>query len=193
MPKLTDLCTDSENEKRILKDSCMFGCTLEIWTEQRKFIAEAIDRSGTILDIGCANGLLLRSLIEWSQHKLIPYGIDPNQERLDGVAEVLPECKNNFAPLRITQLEQLENHGLPEQFDLVFWNVWDDFDPQIHQHSVAYTFNVVKPGGRLILGFYHENSQGNDRKIAWFKEYNPNTKGFKDNLPNTQCMIWYDL
>ncbi len=193
MPKLTDLCTNPEDEQRILNGSCISGGTLEDWITQRRFISGAIDRSGTILDIGCANGLLLLSLMEWSKHKLIPYGIDPDQERLAGVAEVLPEFKDNFAALEILQLEQLPSHGLPAQFDLVFWNVWDDFDPLIHKNFIEQAFNVVKPNGRLILGFYCEDTQENQRKISWFKQHYPNLKGHKDNSPSTQSIIWYNL
>jgi 2-polyprenyl-3-methyl-5-hydroxy-6-metoxy-1,4-benzoquinol methylase len=128
MKSLKSLVKNPNAEKRVLEGSCMFDCTLEHWRAQRQFITEAINRSRTILDIGCANGLLLRSLMEWSKYDLIPYGVDPSQERLAGVDEVLHDFKNNFAPLAITELEQLSSHGLPAQFDMVYWNIWDDFD-----------------------------------------------------------------
>lgn len=40
------------------------------WEEGRRLIANAINNDGSILDIGCANGFLLRCLREWSSHKL---------------------------------------------------------------------------------------------------------------------------
>jgi hypothetical protein len=66
--------------------------------------------------------------MEWSNHQLTPYGVDPSKERLAGVTEVLPELKNNFALLKVTELEHLSSHGLPSQFDIVFWDVWANFD-----------------------------------------------------------------
>ena len=193
MKSLKELHTNLDDEKRILEGSCMFGCTLETWTAQRQFITEAIDRSGTILDIGCANGLLLRSLIEWSKHDLTPYGVDPSQERLAGVKGILPKFENNFAALAITELEQLSSLSLPSQFDIVYWNIWDNFDFIKQQTYVTRAFSAVKPNGRLILGFYHANSSANEEKIVWFKEHYPTIAGRKDNLPHVQMMIWYDL
>ena len=46
------------------------------WESARRPIVEAIDRPGTFLDIGCANGYLLESIVKWSLHELEPYGLD---------------------------------------------------------------------------------------------------------------------
>jgi hypothetical protein len=46
------------------------------WEAARRPIVEAIDSDGTFLDVGCANGLLLESVVEWSQFAVEPYGID---------------------------------------------------------------------------------------------------------------------
>ena len=51
----------------------------ERWTLGRKPIAEAIDRDGTFLDVGCANGLLMESIVAWARergHRVEPYGLD---------------------------------------------------------------------------------------------------------------------
>jgi SAM-dependent methyltransferase len=48
----------------------------ERWEAARRPIVEAIDRDGTFLDVGCANGLLLESVVEWSEFAVEPYGID---------------------------------------------------------------------------------------------------------------------
>src|SRR6185437_6027998 len=36
----------------------------------------AIDRDGSFLDVGCANGYLLESLPDWTPHRLDLYGLD---------------------------------------------------------------------------------------------------------------------
>jgi SAM-dependent methyltransferase len=140
MKSLQELLATPEDEKRILEGSCMFDCTLREWTAQRKFIIETIDHSGTLLDIGCANGLLLRSLMEWGNHELVPYGVDPSQERLAGVAEVLPKFKDNFVRAGMTDLEQLPSFRLPAKFDMVYWSVWDGFDLSSYQDYVDSSF-----------------------------------------------------
>jgi SAM-dependent methyltransferase len=44
------------------------------WDYSRGIVAEAIDRAGTFLDVGCANGLLMESVARWSGVE--PYGLD---------------------------------------------------------------------------------------------------------------------
>jgi hypothetical protein len=53
-----------------------FHGSTERWEAARRPIVEAIDRDGTFLDVGCANGLLLESVVEWSEFAVEPYGID---------------------------------------------------------------------------------------------------------------------
>jgi SAM-dependent methyltransferase len=48
----------------------------ERWEAARRGIVDAIDRDGTFLDVGCANGLLMESVAEWSPFAIEPYGID---------------------------------------------------------------------------------------------------------------------
>jgi hypothetical protein len=53
-----------------------FNGSPERWRAAREGIVEAIDRDGTFLDVGCANGLLLESVVNWSPFAIDPYGID---------------------------------------------------------------------------------------------------------------------
>ena len=53
-----------------------FHGSAERWEAARRGIVEAIDGDGTFLDVGCANGLLLESVVAWSSFTLEPYGID---------------------------------------------------------------------------------------------------------------------
>jgi hypothetical protein len=46
------------------------------WEVARRPITEAIDRDGTFLDVGCANGLLMESVAEWTSFEIEPYGLD---------------------------------------------------------------------------------------------------------------------
>jgi Methyltransferase domain len=53
-----------------------FHGSAERWEAARRPIVEALDRDGTFLDIGCANGLLMESVVEWAPVEIEPYGLD---------------------------------------------------------------------------------------------------------------------
>src|SRR5512142_118049 len=51
----------------------------ERWISLRKPVADCIDRSGTFLDIGCANGYLLECILRWTAERGLqvdPFGRD---------------------------------------------------------------------------------------------------------------------
>ncbi|UJR34638.1 hypothetical protein I4U23_027415 [Adineta vaga] len=61
-----------------IQDSKCSG-TFQFWKSTRAFVIDAINKNGTVLDIGCANGFLLACLTEWLQEKsitIVPYGIE---------------------------------------------------------------------------------------------------------------------
>jgi len=52
------------------------------WEALRRPCVAAVDRSGTYLDIGCANGLFLESAVTWAAaggHRLEPFGLDHSE------------------------------------------------------------------------------------------------------------------
>jgi len=65
-----------------------FNGSAERWEAARRLIVEAIDGPGTFLDVGCANGLLLESVVAWSAHEIEPYGVD----FAPGLVELAPSC-----------------------------------------------------------------------------------------------------
>jgi hypothetical protein len=49
------------------------------WRQARKIIVSALDRDGTFLDVGCANGLLMESVARWAHKRGLvtePFGLD---------------------------------------------------------------------------------------------------------------------
>src|SRR4051794_34791529 len=49
------------------------------WERARGLTIDAVDRSGTFLDVGCASGYLMECLVRWGEEKgicVVPYGLD---------------------------------------------------------------------------------------------------------------------
>ncbi|MFN2627006.1 MAG: hypothetical protein ABR569_00005 [Gaiellaceae bacterium] len=61
------------------------------WARARRPVLEALDRAGTFLDVGCANGLLLESVAAWSQHEIDPHGLEIVPELADLARARLPQ------------------------------------------------------------------------------------------------------
>ena len=56
-----------------------------------------INRNGKVMDLGCGNGILLKFLMTFSSHSLIPFGVDLNKKAIRQAKEVLlPRYKDNF-------------------------------------------------------------------------------------------------
>lgn len=151
----------------MLEGSHLYGAAFEDWCAQRSFIARFVHKSGTHLDIYCANGLLLLSLLAWAEHEVVPYGIDADRSMVQAAREFLPEFAANFVHLHHGRLGELPACGLPRAFDFVYWNVWDDVDFQeAWQWPYAeQAYAAVAPGGRLGLGFYDRDLAAIERKL----------------------------
>jgi len=63
------------------------------WTQARSLIAEAVDRDGMFLDVGCASGYLMECLERWTRERglaIAPYGLDIAPELADLARRRLP-------------------------------------------------------------------------------------------------------
>lgn len=63
------------------------------WRRARLPIVEAIDRSGTFLDVGCANGLLMESMAVWAAedgHAVEPSGLERSHQLAELARRRLP-------------------------------------------------------------------------------------------------------
>ncbi len=69
------------------------------WTAARRLVADCMDKSGSFLDIGCANGYLLECTLNWTTERnlsIIPYGIDISSKLIELAKERLPEFADNL-------------------------------------------------------------------------------------------------
>ena len=131
-----------------------FGGDAARWEAARRPIADVIDRAGSFLDVGCASGHLLESVVRWSAHRVEPYGL----ELSPGLAE-------------------LARRRLPQWADRIFvgnaltWEPSQRFDfvrtelvyvPEARRRELVERLlnRIAAPGGRLILCGYGSPRRG---------------------------------
>lgn len=124
------------------------------WRRARGFIVEAIDRDGTFLDIGCANGHLMACVVAWSAehgHRISPYGADLSPALVALAKRRLPRWADRIwvangltlippVPMDFVHVMQLDIVPVPRRAALV-------------DHLLR---RVCAPGGRLVIGPFNE-------------------------------------
>ncbi|MEJ7654831.1 MAG: class I SAM-dependent methyltransferase, partial [Chloroflexia bacterium] len=69
------------------------------WTYKRGLIADAVNRSGSFLDGGCASGYLMETMHEWCGERgyaIEPYGLDISPELADLARRRLPQWEDRI-------------------------------------------------------------------------------------------------
>jgi hypothetical protein len=70
-----------------------FGRGEQVWKCYRRVVTAPIERHGTFLDVGCANGLLMESVVRWASqdgHCIEPYGVDTSHKLAELARRRLP-------------------------------------------------------------------------------------------------------
>ncbi len=192
-PEAQALMNAFPNVKGLIEGSHVSGNDLpgllEHWTQNRKPICGAIEKPGTLLDIGCANGFLLACLQFWSIHQITPYGVDVDAGSLEVARDLLPEYASHFVQCSLEELPLRASLGLPTRFDYVYWNVWDglDFNEPLYQTYAENAFAAAREGGRLILGFYDTDHEFVKRQLEWLvKKFG----AFTEKLEPGVVFVW---
>lgn len=126
------------------------------WRAKREFVTSAITQNGSILDIGCGGGLLLRSLQEWSEHVLIPYGIDISAPYINAAKQLFSDIPEHFTVLHSDEADTLKDHHLPAQYDFVYWNR-SRYAPSDSRDEVLFNTVAAMARVRLIIAVYAPN------------------------------------
>jgi SAM-dependent methyltransferase len=131
-----------------------FGGDEARWEAARRPIAEQIDRDGTFLDIGCANGYLMESVVRWTDHDIEPYGVD--------LAPAVVELARQQRPRWASRI--FLGNALTWQPPMRFGFVRTElvYVPQERQQAFVERLlrGVVAPGGRLIVCGYGSPRSG---------------------------------
>lgn len=131
-----------------------FGGDAARWEAGRRPIVEAIDRDGAFLDVGCASGYLLESIVSWSPQRIEPYGLELAPRLADLARRRLPRLADRIFVGNALTWEP------PRRFDFVRTELVY-VPPARRAHLVRHLFaKVVAPGGRLILCGYGSPRSG---------------------------------
>jgi SAM-dependent methyltransferase len=136
------------------------------WELARGLIADAIDRDGTFLDVGCASGYLMETLQRWAAergYRIEPYGLDIAPELADLARRRLPHWAERIYVGNAISWEP------PMRFDFVRTGL--EYVPARRQRDLVERLlqKAVAPGGRLIIGTANEE-KGPDRAEPWAEE-----------------------
>jgi SAM-dependent methyltransferase len=123
------------------------------WEQARRLVVDPVDRDGTFLDVGCANGLLMESVHTWAHedgHVLEPYGVDISAALADLARRRCPQWAD-----RIWTANALGWHP-PRRFDYVRTGL--DYVPATRRADLVRHLldHVVAADGRLLVGVTNE-------------------------------------
>jgi hypothetical protein len=142
-----------------------FGGTPEEWRAAREPITDAIDRDGTFLDLGCANGLLMESVPRWCGERGIavePYGVDIASGLVRRARERLPHWGDRI------WIGDAATWVHPEgcRFDYVHTLIFSPAgDAELRAAVRRQLARLVVSGGRLLVSAYIRGT-AHDRTAA---------------------------
>lgn len=133
------------------------------WERRRRVLVEAIDRDGTVLDVGCANGLLMETLVGWAEvrgHRLVPYGLDISAGLAELARSRLPHRANHIFVGNVMGWEP------PLRFDYVFSGL--EYVPAARRPDLVAHLRerIVAPGGRLAITSYRARGEVETEPVA---------------------------
>lgn len=120
----------------------------ERWEETRRSMAEPVIRSGSYLDVGCANGLLLESVQRWVAER----GLSLELHGLDFIPRLLDLARERV-PTGTFYLGNAWDWEPPRRFTYVRTNL--EYVPPVDRvEMIRRQLDWVEPAGRLIVTFY---------------------------------------
>ena len=128
------------------------GGEMAAWEYARRLVCDAIDRDGTFLDVGCANGLLMEDIQRWAaanSHAIQPHGVE--------ISAKLADLARGRYPQWADRIHTANANGWrpPRRYDFVRTGL--DYVPTASRPAYIHHLldKVVAPGGRLIIGVHN--------------------------------------
>jgi len=120
-----------------------------LWEEARSHVADAIERDGTFLDVGCASGYLMECIVRWSRHRVEPYGLEIASELAALARRRLPQWADRiFVGNALTWTS-------PRRFDFVRTGL-EYVPPPRRRDLIAHLLEFCD---RLIIGSFNEEAE----------------------------------
>ncbi len=129
------------------------------WAYGRSLICDAMQRDGSFLDVGCANGYLMESVERWAAvrgRRIEPYGLDISPELADLARRRLPRWADRIHTGNVL-------HWQPaRRFDFVRTGM--EYVPPRRGCELVQRLldEFLVEGGRLIIGTYPGDTDGPD-------------------------------
>jgi len=121
------------------------------WEALRRPVMKAVNRAGSFLDIGCANGLLLESALKWAAedgHRIDPFGLDHSA----ALAE-LAKARLNIGGERVFVAEAMTWEPL-RRFDFVRTELVYVPGARRLEYVRRLADRFLESGGRLVVASY---------------------------------------
>lgn len=125
------------------------------WRAERSPILDAIESDGDLLDVGCANGYLLKCLMEWGKERdigIVPHGLDQGGRLIELAKARLPKFADNFHVGNVWDWQ-------PKRRYRYVYMLYDCL-PIDYLAECAHRLleQIGAPQGRLIIGAYGSKS-----------------------------------
>ena len=134
------------------------------WEASRGFIAEALHRSGTFLDVGCASGIIMESVQRWGARKNLviePHGLDIVPEFVRLAKGRLPHWADRIHLGNIRTWRPAS-----DRFD--FASIRPEYAPAARRADLIdhVLDHVLKPEGRLIVFVGTEETESRSAELS---------------------------
>jgi hypothetical protein len=141
-----------------------FGGDAARWRARREMIVHGIDRDGTFLDVGCANGLLMESVREWAAergYQIEPYGVDLAPGLVALARSRLPHWADRIETGNAIDYRPADGRRF------TFVHLLLDAVPVARRTDLLHHAldTLVEPGGRLLVSHY-QGDGGTDLTAA---------------------------
>jgi len=137
-----------------------FGRDARDWERFRRPVVHPITKDGSFLDVGCANGLLMESVVAWAREDgrvLDPFGLDISARLAALARQRLPRWRDRIFVGNALFWEP------PRRFDFVRTEL--GYVPRSRRRELALRLldRFVAPRGRLIVCAYGSSRPEGDR------------------------------